>query len=147
MPAVSSESPRVSADLSESEPTLRTEQPDGSPGPDPQLNASDFGANQWLVDELYQGYLADPGSVDQAWWSFFSDYRSNGANGDDTAPDAESNGTTTAAPPTANGANGSNGAASATAPAETGQANGTAAPQASAPTPPAPPAPAPDQAQ
>lgn len=36
---------------------------------------ADFGANQWLVDELYQRYLADPGSVDRAWWSFFADYQ------------------------------------------------------------------------
>ncbi|HYZ55483.1 MAG TPA: multifunctional oxoglutarate decarboxylase/oxoglutarate dehydrogenase thiamine pyrophosphate-binding subunit/dihydrolipoyllysine-residue succinyltransferase subunit [Streptosporangiaceae bacterium] len=42
------------------------------------MNTSDFGANQWLVDELYQRYLADPGSVDQAWWSFFADYRPSG---------------------------------------------------------------------
>jgi 2-oxoglutarate dehydrogenase E1 component len=42
------------------------------------VNTSDFGANQWLVDELYQRYLADPGSVDQAWWSFFADYRPSG---------------------------------------------------------------------
>ncbi|MBO0825453.1 MAG: multifunctional oxoglutarate decarboxylase/oxoglutarate dehydrogenase thiamine pyrophosphate-binding subunit/dihydrolipoyllysine-residue succinyltransferase subunit, partial [Actinobacteria bacterium] len=27
------------------------------------------------MDELYQRYLADPGSVDQAWWSFFADYQ------------------------------------------------------------------------
>jgi 2-oxoglutarate dehydrogenase E1 component len=110
---VSSESPRVSADLSESESTLRTEQPDGSHGPDPQLNASDFGANQWLVDELYQRYLADPGSVDQAWWSFFSDYRSNGDSGDGERPGAESDADAATAP--ANGANGT--AAQAPAPA------------------------------
>jgi multifunctional 2-oxoglutarate metabolism enzyme len=36
---------------------------------------SDFGANEWLVEELYQRYLADPSSVDRAWWSFFADYR------------------------------------------------------------------------
>ena len=34
-----------------------------------------FGPNQWLVDELYQQYLADKSSVDQAWWDFFKDYR------------------------------------------------------------------------
>src|SRR6202020_279624 len=107
--AVSSESPRIGADLSESEPTRRADQPDGPHGPDSQLNASDFGANQWLVDELYQRYLADPGSVDQAWWSFFSDYRSGGGNGDD-APEADSNGSDTTAPPAANGTNGTNGA-------------------------------------
>ncbi|HEV3290058.1 MAG TPA: 2-oxo acid dehydrogenase subunit E2, partial [Streptosporangiaceae bacterium] len=27
------------------------------------------------MEELYQRYLADPGSVDRAWWSFFADYQ------------------------------------------------------------------------
>ncbi|MBI1376281.1 MAG: multifunctional oxoglutarate decarboxylase/oxoglutarate dehydrogenase thiamine pyrophosphate-binding subunit/dihydrolipoyllysine-residue succinyltransferase subunit [Frankiales bacterium] len=33
-----------------------------------------FGPNEWLVDEIYQQYLSDPSSVDQAWWDFFADY-------------------------------------------------------------------------
>ena len=33
-----------------------------------------FGANEWLVDEMYQQFLKDPGSVDKAWWDFFADY-------------------------------------------------------------------------
>jgi 2-oxoglutarate dehydrogenase E1 component len=86
--------------------------------PDSHLNASDFGANQWLVDELYQRYLADPGSVDQAWWSFFADYRSNGTQDEEAPSPAWSNGGY-ASP-----------AASAPAPAP--------APAASAPAPPAP---------
>ena len=40
------------------------------PGP----SNSPFGANDWLVDELYQQYLEDKESVDQAWWEFFADY-------------------------------------------------------------------------
>jgi multifunctional 2-oxoglutarate metabolism enzyme len=40
-----------------------------------QASSADFGPNEWLVDELYQKYLADPGSVDRAWWNFFADYR------------------------------------------------------------------------
>ncbi len=36
---------------------------------------ADFGPNEWLVDELYQRYQADPSSVDRAWWNFFADYR------------------------------------------------------------------------
>jgi biotin carboxyl carrier protein len=36
--------------------------------------ASEFGPNEWLVDELYQQFLADPESVDRAWWDFFADY-------------------------------------------------------------------------
>ena len=38
-----------------------------------QVN-SPFGANDWLVDELYQEFLADKNSVDSAWWEFFADY-------------------------------------------------------------------------
>ena len=34
-----------------------------------------FGTNEWLVEEMYQQYLADPSSVDQAWHDFFADYR------------------------------------------------------------------------
>jgi 2-oxoglutarate decarboxylase len=36
---------------------------------------AEFGTNVWLVDEIYQQYLADPGSVDRAWWDFFADYQ------------------------------------------------------------------------
>ena len=34
-----------------------------------------FGTNEWLVEEMYQQYVADPSSVDQAWHEFFADYR------------------------------------------------------------------------
>ena len=34
-----------------------------------------FGPNEWLVDELYEQWLADKDSVDRAWWEFFEDYR------------------------------------------------------------------------
>ena len=34
-----------------------------------------FGPNEWLVDELYEQYLQDRNSVDQAWWEFFADYK------------------------------------------------------------------------
>ncbi len=36
---------------------------------------SDFGANEWLVDEMYERWLVDPSSVDPAWNTFFQDYR------------------------------------------------------------------------
>ena len=39
------------------------------------LSRAEFGPNQWLVDELYQQYLANPDSVDPAWHEFFADYR------------------------------------------------------------------------
>jgi len=46
-----------------------------SPKADRDALRSSFGANQWLVDELYEQYLADKESVDPAWWDFFADYR------------------------------------------------------------------------
>src|SRR5260221_9180663 len=102
MSAVSSESPRTSADFraevngrsGANEPSApggaddprrpgvargpgETEQA-GQAGrvtqPHAAATSTDFGANEWLVDELYQRYLADPGSVDRAWWNFFADY-------------------------------------------------------------------------
>jgi 2-oxoglutarate dehydrogenase E1 component len=36
---------------------------------------NDFGANEWLVEDMYERYLADPSSVDEAWHDFFADYR------------------------------------------------------------------------
>ena len=47
--------------------------------PDDPLAA--FGPNEWLVDELYQQYLEDKNSVDQAWWAFFADYTPDGPPG------------------------------------------------------------------
>ena len=35
------------------------------------MSAQDFGANDWLVDEMYEHYLADPTSVDPAWIEYF----------------------------------------------------------------------------
>ena len=32
---------------------------------------ADFGANEWLVDEMYERYQRDPKSVDKVWWDFF----------------------------------------------------------------------------
>jgi multifunctional 2-oxoglutarate metabolism enzyme len=38
-------------------------------------HASEFGPNEWLVDELYQQFLENKASVDPAWWEFFADYQ------------------------------------------------------------------------
>jgi len=35
----------------------------------------DFGANEWLVDELYEKFKADRNSVDKAWWPVLETYR------------------------------------------------------------------------
>jgi 2-oxoglutarate dehydrogenase N-terminus len=76
MSAVSSESPLAASDLSApSAHSSSPAQPDESAEPGATPANADFGPNEWLVDELYQRYLTDPGSVDKAWWSFFADYR------------------------------------------------------------------------
>src|SRR5271165_2511932 len=81
MSAVSSESPQGNAEVREPQASQEPgplNQPASAPhhgaAPD-HANQADFGANEWLVEELYQRYLADPGSVDRAWWSFFAAYQ------------------------------------------------------------------------
>ena len=37
------------------------------------------GPNAWLVDEMYEQYLADPTSVSDSWQDFFHDYRPDGS--------------------------------------------------------------------
>ncbi|MEG9553276.1 hypothetical protein V5N34_34925, partial [Streptomyces baarnensis] len=73
---------------SPSNSSISTDQ--ASPGTNP---AAAFGANEWLVDEIYQQYLQDPSSVDRAWWDFFADYKP-GATGtaDKPAPGAGASG-------------------------------------------------------
>ena len=34
-----------------------------------------LGPNAWLVDEMYEQYLADPASVSESWRDFFADYQ------------------------------------------------------------------------
>src|SRR6266516_4401639 len=69
MSAVPPEPPRASAEPTEP----ASDRADGTAPPTP--TSADFGPNEWLVDELYQRYLDDPGSVDRAWWNFFADYQ------------------------------------------------------------------------
>jgi multifunctional 2-oxoglutarate metabolism enzyme len=77
----------------------------------PDNPLADFGPNEWIVDDMYQRYLADPTSVDAAWHDFFADYKpadalaggppptANGAGAG--AGGATTNGATTTAPPAA----------------------------------------------
>ncbi|MCS0634304.1 multifunctional oxoglutarate decarboxylase/oxoglutarate dehydrogenase thiamine pyrophosphate-binding subunit/dihydrolipoyllysine-residue succinyltransferase subunit [Streptomyces sp. LP05-1] len=57
-----------------------------------QNPAAAFGANEWLVDEIYQQYLQDPNSVDRAWWDFFADYKpgASASSGDKPGASASS---------------------------------------------------------
>ena len=48
---------------------------------DPTFNqpgGQTVGPNAWLVDEMYEQYLAEPASVSESWQEFFHDYRPNG---------------------------------------------------------------------
>jgi multifunctional 2-oxoglutarate metabolism enzyme len=49
--------------------------PDQSPTSTPE---ADFGANDWLLEEMYEQYTADPSSVDATWAEYF---KSHGAPG------------------------------------------------------------------
>ncbi|MFZ4113461.1 MAG: 2-oxo acid dehydrogenase subunit E2, partial [Ilumatobacteraceae bacterium] len=82
----------------------------------------DFGANSWLVEEMYEQFRADPNSVSEAWREFFSDYRSA---------------TATAAAPVTAAASASPVSSAAPTPAATpsplASSNGSVVPQPSAP--------------
>src|SRR5436309_677942 len=47
-----------------------------------------FGPNAWLVDDMYEQYLADPSSVSESWRDFFADYRRPADGAGEAAPDA-----------------------------------------------------------
>ncbi|PZS15949.1 MAG: multifunctional oxoglutarate decarboxylase/oxoglutarate dehydrogenase thiamine pyrophosphate-binding subunit/dihydrolipoyllysine-residue succinyltransferase subunit, partial [Pseudonocardiales bacterium] len=54
---------------------------DQSTGKESSPVPGDFGTNEWLVEDMYERYLNDPGSVDEAWHDFFADYRPAPGNG------------------------------------------------------------------
>ncbi|MFC4588172.1 multifunctional oxoglutarate decarboxylase/oxoglutarate dehydrogenase thiamine pyrophosphate-binding subunit/dihydrolipoyllysine-residue succinyltransferase subunit [Sphaerisporangium corydalis] len=62
---------------------------------------TNFGQNEWLVDELYQKYLQDPESVDRAWWNFFADYNPDSGTSRTPAPVGSNGATADAAQRTA----------------------------------------------
>ncbi|MGW4771179.1 multifunctional oxoglutarate decarboxylase/oxoglutarate dehydrogenase thiamine pyrophosphate-binding subunit/dihydrolipoyllysine-residue succinyltransferase subunit [Nocardia sp. NPDC004278] len=84
-------------------------------------STSQFGQNQWLVDEMYQKYKQDPSSVDASWHEFLADYT----------------------PEVAGDSGNSQAAAPAAAPARVATPAPAAAPVNAAPAAPAPAAPAP----
>ncbi|MCB1005432.1 MAG: hypothetical protein KDB35_14705, partial [Acidimicrobiales bacterium] len=65
------------------------------------------GPNEWLVDEMYDQYRADPTSVSPSWQEFFADYRpgaSTSAPARVETPGSPAHPTApAAAPPTTNG--------------------------------------------
>ena len=78
-------------------------------------NEGEFGANEWLVDELYEQFKIDKNSVDKAWWPVLEAYHPVDTDGGAAAPPAEA-----AKPP---------------APAPATPAPATPAPPAAAPAP------------
>ncbi|MFZ9369773.1 MAG: 2-oxoglutarate dehydrogenase E1 subunit family protein, partial [Ilumatobacteraceae bacterium] len=44
-----------------------------------QSNTEDFGANSWLVEEMYERYRDEPETLSPAWREFFSDYKPVGS--------------------------------------------------------------------
>ncbi|MDT4977026.1 MAG: multifunctional 2-oxoglutarate metabolism enzyme, partial [Pseudonocardiales bacterium] len=54
---------------------------DQSTGSESTPTPGDFGTNEWLVEDMYERYLTDPGSVDEAWHDFFADYRPGPGSG------------------------------------------------------------------
>jgi 2-oxoglutarate decarboxylase len=57
--------------------------------------ASQFGPNEWLVEEMYEQFLDDPSSVDAAWHDFFADFKPTQAS--QAKRDASTAGTATSA--------------------------------------------------
>ncbi|MFE7972305.1 multifunctional oxoglutarate decarboxylase/oxoglutarate dehydrogenase thiamine pyrophosphate-binding subunit/dihydrolipoyllysine-residue succinyltransferase subunit [Streptomyces shenzhenensis] len=98
-----------------------------------------FGANEWLVDEIYQQYLQDPNSVDRAWWDFFADYKPGAAAAPAQAGTAAAGAAETTAAPARPEAPV---APAAVAPAPAAPKPATPAPAPAAPQPAAAPAPA-----
>jgi len=94
-----------------------------SPGSPSDTSSADFGTNEWLVEEMYDQYQRDPGSVDPTWRAYFE------ANGGGTGGGGASNGTATAS---------ANGAPTAKAPQAAEQAPQQATQQTSAKPQPAP---------
>src|ERR1700691_703384 len=72
MSAVSADAPESAADRTV--PVNGRVSAEAASPPPANSAGTDFGPNEWLVDELYQRYQADPGSVGRAWWNLFADY-------------------------------------------------------------------------
>ncbi|TDW30762.1 multifunctional oxoglutarate decarboxylase/oxoglutarate dehydrogenase thiamine pyrophosphate-binding subunit/dihydrolipoyllysine-residue succinyltransferase subunit [Cryobacterium psychrophilum] len=61
-------------------------------GASDEKTSGEFGANEWLVDELYERYLVDKNSVDESWWPVLESYHQTAntpADGGATPPAAE----------------------------------------------------------
>ncbi|MET4781739.1 multifunctional oxoglutarate decarboxylase/oxoglutarate dehydrogenase thiamine pyrophosphate-binding subunit/dihydrolipoyllysine-residue succinyltransferase subunit [Glaciihabitans sp. UYNi722] len=53
-------------------------------------SSGEFGANEWLVDEMYERFLVDKNSVDQSWWPILESYHQTASESAKQAPATES---------------------------------------------------------
>ncbi len=93
-------------------------------------STSQFGQNQWLVDEMYQRFKQDPSSVDESWHEFLADYTPDASGESGNSQTAATQASPASAPTTT------------TAPTPT-PPTGSPAARTGAPTPSAPSAPPP----
>ncbi|MEY2849809.1 MAG: hypothetical protein RI885_2476 [Actinomycetota bacterium] len=56
-------------------------------------SSNEFGANEWLVDEMYERYLVDKNSVDESWWPVLEGYHQS-VQSDQTAEGSGTGGST-----------------------------------------------------
>ncbi|MET0726116.1 MAG: multifunctional oxoglutarate decarboxylase/oxoglutarate dehydrogenase thiamine pyrophosphate-binding subunit/dihydrolipoyllysine-residue succinyltransferase subunit [Leifsonia sp.] len=61
--------------------------------------SAEFGANEWLVDEMYEQYVADKNAVDPAWWPTLESYHQSVISRTDAPSDGD--GATTPSEPQA----------------------------------------------
>ena len=66
----------------------------------PSSEHDDFGANEWLVEELFEQYSKDKNSVDAAWQEFFATYQPGSSNSSAPASTSTSGSGAKAAPRT-----------------------------------------------
>ena len=53
----------------------------------------EFGANEWLVEEMYERFQADPSSVDQTWIDYFKAHGNGDGGSGNGSPSSTTNGT------------------------------------------------------
>ncbi len=66
--------------------------------------AEQFGANEWLVDEMYERYLQDPSSLEKTWLDFFAQFSPSTHTGSVAAADQTPKAPRPSGPPTPRGA-------------------------------------------
>ncbi|HTJ36041.1 MAG TPA: 2-oxo acid dehydrogenase subunit E2, partial [Dactylosporangium sp.] len=49
-------------------------------------SSGEFGANEWLVEELYEQFLRDKNSVDKSWWPVLESYKPSVQDGEASTP-------------------------------------------------------------